>query len=278
MKTKPGAAMPARRRINEGFVVNAVPRRCHQPASDRGDAYTVAIGHQDGDNFVIDLADGVLGKYDPYVVTERFVALLKTYRINTVTGDNFASQWVAQYWRKCGFEYRTSPWDRSELYIDVMALFSGRRVRLPDHPRMLPELRLLERTPGTRGNDVVNHPRGGHDDFVNAVCGVLCMMKNHAAAEEKVPTGVVIIHGDGTETTSASPPSHDRLEHLRRNTYRRDVMPPDEPGVAYMKAHGIDGMTWTSFRASRSAVLTSRAEGCGDEQTTNKATHADRSC
>ena len=44
---------------------------------------------------------------------------------------------------------------------------------LPDHPILLRELRLLERTPTRMGKDQVTHPRGCHDDHANVVCGVL---------------------------------------------------------------------------------------------------------
>jgi hypothetical protein len=229
-------------------------------ASDRGDAYTLAIGHQDGENFVVDLVRGVLGKYDPHVVTEQYAALLRQYHIRTVTGDNYASQWVSQYWRKAGFEYQKSPWDKSELYIDVLPLFSGHRVRMPNHPRTIRELRLLERTTGSRGNDVVNHPKsGGHDDHSNVACGVLCLLKNRAAVEESIPTTVPFVVGSGGHVYSDPSPatagqSRDPT-YLRRNTYMRAVQ-EDEPGVAWMKSNGVNDITtWTGFRASRAAAL-----------------------
>ena len=42
----------------------------------------------------------------------------------------------------------------------------------------LKELRLLERSPGRIGRDQVSHPRNGHDDHANAVCGCLRVLAN----------------------------------------------------------------------------------------------------
>jgi hypothetical protein len=52
-------------------------------------------------------------------------------------------------------------------------------VRLPDHARLLRKLRLLERRTHRGGKDSVDHPRGGHDDHANAVCGVLRELSNY---------------------------------------------------------------------------------------------------
>jgi hypothetical protein len=47
---------------------------------------------------------------------------------------------------------------------------------LPDHARLVRELRLLERRTHGSGKDTVEHPRNGHDDFANVVCGVFHLL------------------------------------------------------------------------------------------------------
>jgi hypothetical protein len=156
-------------------------------ASDRADAYTVAIGHHENGKFIVDVVRGVTGTYDPYAVTRQFADLLKQYAVRTVTGDNYGAKWVSQYWTETGFAYERSPWTRSEIYLESMALFARRVVRLPDHARMLRELRLLERSTAAGGKDAVNHGRGGHDDFANVACGVLRLLDARRAADADVP-------------------------------------------------------------------------------------------
>jgi hypothetical protein len=51
--------------------------------------------------------------------------------------------------------------------------FARGLVRLPNHPRLLRELRLLERHTHRSGRDTVDHGRNGSDDFANSCCGVL---------------------------------------------------------------------------------------------------------
>jgi hypothetical protein len=41
---------------------------------------------------------------------------------------------------------------------------------IPDHPRLLRELRLLERRTHRSGKDSVDHGRVGHDDSANCLC------------------------------------------------------------------------------------------------------------
>jgi len=51
------------------------------------DAYTICIGHKEGDSLVIDVVRGTSGKFNPQAVTKEYAALCKDYRITKVTGD-----------------------------------------------------------------------------------------------------------------------------------------------------------------------------------------------
>jgi hypothetical protein len=41
-------------------------------------------------------------RFDPVEVTKEYAALLKQYRISTVTGDYYGAEWVAGAWRSTG--------------------------------------------------------------------------------------------------------------------------------------------------------------------------------
>jgi hypothetical protein len=199
-------------------------------ASDRADAYTVAIGHRADGKFIVDVVRGVIGTYDPYAVTRQFAELLREYGIRSVTGDNYGAKWVSQYWREAGFAYEKSPWTRSEIYLEVMALFARRVVRLPDHPRMLRELRLLERSTNSGGRETVDHGRNGHDDFSNVACGVLRLLDARQAADSEVPivapfaysktSGVIsegsVYHPTNAPEPAAAPPSAPVLTDIEK--------------------------------------------------------------
>jgi hypothetical protein len=146
---------------------------------------TSAIWH--GGRFIVDVIRGTRGGhgYDPQLVTEEYAALLRDYNIREVTGDHYSAGWVSGAWQKAGIRYIKSELAKSDLYLETLPLFSRGLVRLPDHPRLLRELRLLERHTHRSGRDTVDHGRNGHDDHANAVCGVLRDLSNHLGYDHR---------------------------------------------------------------------------------------------
>jgi hypothetical protein len=166
-----------------------------------GDAYTLAIGHKDGERFIIDVVRGTTGKFDPAEVTRAYAALLKEYGIGSVTGDYYGAEWVSSTWRDAGVTYNRAGLPKSQIYLETIPLFTRGLVRLPDHARLLREFRLLERQTHRGGRDTVDHPRGGHDDHANVVCGVLRELSNSVGydtsmrwltEDSDVPAAVII--------------------------------------------------------------------------------------
>jgi hypothetical protein len=106
-------------------------------------------------------------------LTEEYAALCKQYRCSGVVGDRYSAEWVSSAWRKCGVVYTPATLTASETYLEGLPLWTRAAVRIPDHPVLLRELRLLERTPTRMGRDQVTHPRGVHDDYANVTFGAL---------------------------------------------------------------------------------------------------------
>jgi hypothetical protein len=147
------------------------------------DSYTLAIGHHEasrsgGEGFVIDCLRGTAGKFDPQEVTREYAELCKQYRIREIVGDSYASEWVAAAWAKAGVGYKRSELNKSAIYLECLPLFARGVVGLPDHARLLRELRLLERHTHRSGKDTVDHPRGDRDDYANSALGVLHELSN----------------------------------------------------------------------------------------------------
>ena len=112
--------------------------------------------------------------FDPMQATKAFADLVKQYRVGSVVGDNFSGEWVAGAWRKHSVTYVKIRTDEDPRFISkCLPLFTRGLVSLPDHARLLKELRLLERRVHRSGKDSVDHGRGGHDDYANCCCGVL---------------------------------------------------------------------------------------------------------
>jgi hypothetical protein len=150
--------------------------RCFVDASggaSNGDAYAFCIGHRHEGQYIIDVVRGRRGPFDPVELTKEYAALCREYELTSVTGDRYALEWVVNAWEREGLRFEHSEKVKSELYLETLPLFTREAVSLPDHPVLLRELRLLERSPTRLGRDQLMHPRGARDDYANVVCGLL---------------------------------------------------------------------------------------------------------
>jgi hypothetical protein len=142
----------------------------------RHDAFTICIGHREGEFFVADVIRGRKPPFDPKAVVEEFSALVKSYRIRSVRTDNYSAEWVAAAFRDTGLQHELAPMPRSRLYLEALPAFAQGRVRIPDLPILMRERRLLERRTSRSGRDAVDHPAGGSDDHANALVGAMQML------------------------------------------------------------------------------------------------------
>jgi Terminase large subunit, T4likevirus-type, N-terminal len=147
-----------------------------------GDAYSIGIAHREGAHYIVDVVRGRQGPFDPVELTKEYAALCAQYRIKSVTGDKYAMEWVPSAWRNCGIVYTHSTLTASEIYLEGLPLFTRALASLPDHPVLLRELRLLERTPARLKREQVTHARGVHDDCANACFGALVTLASHLGA------------------------------------------------------------------------------------------------
>ena len=147
------------------------------PSGGRHDHFCLCIGHREGKGtgsyFVADVVRGVAPPFDPESVVAEFATLLKDYKVHTVTGDNYAASWVETSFTKAGIKYIRSELNKSQLYLEALPQFMRQAISLPNHPKLLRELRLLERRTSRMGKDQVDHGAHGSDDYANALCGAL---------------------------------------------------------------------------------------------------------
>ena len=142
-------------------------------AAGGADSYCAAIGHVDGrgttwiDNLI---------EYPPGASPDAaagIVDVLRTYRVDGVTGDNFAKLWTQEAYTSRGVRYDRCPEVRSDVYLASAAAFLSGNVRLLDHPRSISQLANLERRTQRGGKETVGHPLGTHDDLANCIAGVV---------------------------------------------------------------------------------------------------------
>ena len=70
------------------------------PSGGRSDSFTLAIGHMDGKRLVVDVARARVPPFKPTEVVKDFAAVLKRYRLSTVTGGRSAGEWVTGAFKK----------------------------------------------------------------------------------------------------------------------------------------------------------------------------------
>jgi signal transduction histidine kinase len=98
-----------------------------------------------------------------------YMAMARAYGCKEVVSDRYAAGWVRQAVERHGMKFIASEFDRSQAYLNLEPLLAQGRIELLDHSTMVRELAMLERRPRPGGKDLVEHPRGGHDDYANAL-------------------------------------------------------------------------------------------------------------
>lgn len=169
------------------------------PSGGRFDAMTMAITHPEvtriaeaqGTKLVLDRLLIQPPPFEPEQVVQRFAEQARAFGITKVCGDRYAGEWVTAGFRKYGLTYEAASLDKSGIYAECLPLFTQGRVELLDVPRLVSELRLLERRPRAGGKgDAIDHPPNAHDDAANAACGALWLASKRPALATPWPEGV----------------------------------------------------------------------------------------
>ncbi|MGH7536526.1 MAG: hypothetical protein ACREMG_13235, partial [Gemmatimonadales bacterium] len=143
------------------------------PSGGSQDSFTLAIAHREGNRAVLDALREVRPPFSPDSVVKDFAELLRSYGIDTVTGDHYGGEWPRERFRAHGINYWLAPEPKSAIYRAFLPAVNSGRVELLEHPRLRAQLLGLERRVARSGSDSIDHPPGAHDDLANAAAGVL---------------------------------------------------------------------------------------------------------
>jgi hypothetical protein len=167
---------PVRERLPQrNFVYTAFV----DPSGGSSDSMTLAIAHMEGKTAILDAVREVRAPFSPGAAVEQFTTLLAKYQIWTVHGDRYAGEWPREQFSQRGVGYEPCEMAKSELYLAFLPLLNSWSVSLIDHPRLEHQLISLERKVTRGGRDIVDHPRGAHDDIANCVAGA-CVLAQTA--------------------------------------------------------------------------------------------------
>ena len=143
------------------------------PSGGSSDAMTLGIAHNQDGVAVLDCIRERVPPFSPEAVVAEFAATLKSYGINSVTGDRYGGEWPRERFRQHGIAYFPSLQPKSDIYLSFLPLLNSGNVELLDHVRLITQLVNLERRTVRGGRESIDHPQHGHDDLINAAAGAL---------------------------------------------------------------------------------------------------------
>jgi hypothetical protein len=154
------------------------------PSGGSSDSMTLAVAHANGDLGILDFVKEWPAPFVPTTVVSEIVDICRRYNVSAVTGDAYAGEWAREPFRNHRIEYQLADQTRSEAYLTLLPAINSGKIELLDNPRLITQLCSLERRVARSGKDSVDHPRGGHDDVINAAALALVaaalMPKGHA--------------------------------------------------------------------------------------------------
>ncbi len=137
------------------------------------DEFAWYIAHREGDRIIGDLLSARGRRWLHGLRLEDAVRIcaedMKAYGIHEVIGDYYAAQWPPEAFARHGLKYRRAGKPKSELYRELLPVFLAGTIEIPADSDLVRQLKLLQRRTGTQGKDVIEHPRGTHDDRANAL-------------------------------------------------------------------------------------------------------------
>jgi hypothetical protein len=157
------------------------------PSGGRQDSFTLAVAHAEkSGKVVLDVLRERRPPFQPKAVVAEFADVLKSFKVEEVTADRYAGEWVPEAFREHGVIIRPSERTASELYLELLPLVSNGTVELLDMKRLAGQLTGLERRARAGGKDLITHYPGGHDDCANAAAGALVVA--FESASERGPS------------------------------------------------------------------------------------------
>jgi len=178
------------------------------------DAFTLAVVHAEGDGATKRIVQDAMkgwrkprdGQTDLEGAVQEIAQIAKRYNVAMLVGDRYARGWVREAFKRHGVKYEDATvrdkdghlvyCDRSGAYLETEPLFAQGLIAVLDHPQLVRELKLLERRPQPGGKDRVDHPRGQHDDYANALALAA------ATARQGRPVLQIFVYGPSTAEMS----------------------------------------------------------------------------
>jgi hypothetical protein len=166
------------------------------PSGGSVDSMTVAIAHRESGGMgvvvgVLDCIREVIAPFSPARAVTEIVSALREYGLKEVVGDYYGGEWPSDLFAAHGVRYEISELSKSEIYREFLPALNTKRAELLDIPRLLDQLKSLERRTARGGRDSIDHRPGAHDDVANAAAGVLQRVMAGKNQQMKISDGLL---------------------------------------------------------------------------------------
>jgi hypothetical protein len=208
------------------------------PSGGSEDSFALAVAHRSSEGrLVLDLLREKRPPFNAQAVVGEFSEILRSYGLNRVRGDRYAGEWPRQAFAVHGIDYEVSEKVSSELFGEVLPLFTSGAVELLDSNRLKSQLSNLERRVRPGGRDAIGHASGAHDDLAVVVAGAILMAARTQASRGRVYICGELVGGPPVETpgpakrrvfyTKSAARSVSVIERIRESL-ERGRRPPDD--------------------------------------------------
>ena len=123
------------------------------------DSMTLAISHFDKGCAVLDCLREVRSGASPSAVVEEFSAVLKSYWLTSVRGDNYAKEWPRELFAGHGIKYEPAGKFKNDIYLSTLPLINSGKCRLLDHTKTINQFLDLDRVVARGGRGLLTIPR-----------------------------------------------------------------------------------------------------------------------
>jgi hypothetical protein len=129
--------------------------------------------------------------FNPRIAVVKFAAVMREYHLSRIMGDCYAGVTFRSEFMAHSIGYTVCPWSKSELYEALEPAINAGEVELLDEPKLQEQLLTLAR----RGAKI-DHEPNGHDDWANAVAGVVWLIRSTLRQNSDVVICAPIVVGE----------------------------------------------------------------------------------
>lgn len=186
------------------------------------DSAAIVIGHHAGGRFtvadIIERQPKPGAPLKPGAVIKDFAAALVEHGVESMMADGHYKASVYEHFEEHGLLFLSAPVTVADPYVRFRVLLNGGRVALPDHPRLLQQLKGIMWRPTPNGAISFLLPRGGggHGDIVSALVLAAWQMGGDVELDPPPPKG------SAEEWRIVVEEQEDREEREAKRSFLRD--------------------------------------------------------